>query len=90
VIRIDPAPFLAAEQLGRRKFLSPLYGEIFLQANDLGSRRGIRVGRKNLFCPKLFLETMDSQCSALFWGEPKRLGEQIESFDAAAANSLTA
>jgi hypothetical protein len=39
VIRIEPAPFLAAEQLGWRKFLSPLYGEIFLQENDLGSRR---------------------------------------------------
>ena len=87
VIRIEQAPFLAAEQLGWRKFLSPLYGEIFLQENDLGSRRGHSRWPQNLFCPKLSLETMDSQSSALF-RRTKRLGEQIKSFDAAAANSL--
>ena len=40
VIRIEPAPFLAAEQLGGRKFLSSLYGEIFLQKDGFESRRG--------------------------------------------------
>jgi len=36
MIRIEQAPFLAAERFGRRKFLSSLYGEIFLQEDDLG------------------------------------------------------
>ena len=36
VIRIEQAPFLAAEWLGRRKFLASLYGENLLQENDLG------------------------------------------------------
>ena len=65
VIRIEPAPFLAAEQLGRRKFLSSLYGEIFLQENDFGFGRGHSRWPKKLFCPKSFPDTMDPQCSAV-------------------------
>jgi hypothetical protein len=60
VIRIEPAPFLAAEQLGRRKFLSSLYGEIFLQEDDLTRReRFAGAPQQKLVCPKLTPETMD-------------------------------
>jgi hypothetical protein len=57
VIRIEPAPFLAAEQLGRRKFLSSLYGEIFLQ--DANFERCAGASQQELVCPKLAPETMD-------------------------------
>jgi hypothetical protein len=40
VIRIEQAPFLAAERFGWRKFLSSLYGESFLQEDCLRSRPG--------------------------------------------------
>ena len=40
VIRIEQAPFLAAKRLGRRKFVSSLYGEVFLQEDCLRCRPG--------------------------------------------------
>jgi hypothetical protein len=60
VIRIEPAPFLAAEQLGWRKFLSSLYGEIFLQEDNFDSSGASRWrATQKLFCPKLLPATMD-------------------------------
>ena len=60
VIRINPAPFLAGERLGWRKFLSSLYDEIPSSGGCFwASPRALPVAPvgKKIFCPKLFPET---------------------------------
>ena len=74
MIRIDPAAFLAAERLGWRKFLSSLYGGIFLQEDDFDSSGASRwrAHKQKLFCPKLLQETMDILLRSVSCDQPIR------------------
>ena len=66
-IRIEQASFLAAKRLRWRKFVSSLYGEVFLQEDFPYMPFGTsRLRGKELFCLKLFPETMEHNTVAPF------------------------
>ena len=92
VIRIEQAPFLAGERLGWRKFVSSLYGEIFLEEDDVGSgRRHSRLRPDESYFVLNYSRRQWIHSAPRCCGGTNRLGEQLKSFRLPrAANSLIA